>query len=96
VHILAWLFVAAMCGLLIWPWKTVQVILCGIMLIFVMAWSSWSGNPALFAAFMAVLCGVGLLVSYFGEQQDKRHGRFAGGAGRSPYPAWLRDQVLKH
>jgi len=35
-----------------------------------MAWSSWSGNPALFAAFMAVLCGVGLLVSYFGEQQD--------------------------
>ena len=91
--LLAWAFVAVMGGLLIWPWKTIEVILLGILVIFLFAWSSWTGEAAAFAAFMAALCGAGLVLTYRGERQDKARGQGPGEPDRRPYPAWLLDQV---
>jgi hypothetical protein len=93
VHLVAWAFVAAMGALLIWPWKTIEAILLGILVIFLFAWGSWSGGAAVFAAFMAALCGAGLVLTYRGERQDKQPRCGVGESEHRPYPAWLLDQV---
>jgi hypothetical protein len=93
VHLLAWALLVALGALLIWPWKTIEAILLGILVIFLFAWGSWSGGAAVFAALMAALCGAGLILTYRGERQHKRSGGGGGEPERRPYPAWLVDQV---